>query len=351
MLTQSIEDIEEGERVQCLIHASDEGILLMQYVHLGRSGLKVSRFCLGTMNFGPETSEADSFAIMDRAVELGINFFDTANVYGWKVGEGVTEQIVGRWLAQGGGRRGKIVLATKVFGRMGEWPNQSRLSALHIKRACEDSLRRLQTDCIDLYQMHHVDRETPWEEIWQAMEQLVREGKVLYVGSSNFAGWHLAQAQELARSRHFLGLVSEQSLYNLNERMIELEVIPACEAYGIGLIPWSPLARGLLAGALEPAKVGRRADEELKKNVETYRLKLEAYDALCTQVGERPADVALAWLLHQKTVTSPIIGPRTIEQLNGTMHALSLKLNQDTLKRLDAIFPGPGGPAPEAYAW
>ena len=269
-----------------------------------------------------------------------------------KVGEGWTEQIVGRWFAQGGGRREKVVLATKVFGRMGEWPNQSRLSALHIKRACEDSLRRLQTDCIDLYQMHHVDRETPWEEIWQAMEQLVREGKVLYVGSSNFAGWHLAQAQELARSRHFLGLVSEQSLYNLNERTIELEVIPACEAYGIGLIPWSPLARGLLAGALEPATVGRRADEDLKKTIEKHRPKLEAYAALCTVLGERQADVALAWLLHQKAVTAPIIGPRTMEQLNGTMRVLSLTLSQDILKRLDDIFPGPGGgPAPEAYAW
>ncbi len=350
-LKQSIEDMEEGECVQCLVRACDQGILLMQYVHLGRSGMKVSRLCLGTMNFGPETSEADSFAIMDRALELGINFLDTANVYGWKVGEGWTEQIVGRWFAQGWGRREKVVLATKVFGKMGDWPNQSRLSARHIKRACEDSLRRLQTDCIDLYQMHHVDRETQWEEIWQAMEQLVREGKVLYVGSSNFAGWHLAQAQELARSRHFLGLVSEQSLYNLTERTIELEVIPACEAYGIGLIPWSPLARGLLAGALQPAKVGRRADEDVKKDIEKYRPKLEAYEALCTHLGERPADVALAWLLHQRAVTSPIIGPRTMEQLNGTMRVLSLTLSQETLKRLDDIFPGPGGPAPEAYAW
>jgi len=323
----------------------------MQYVHLGRSGVKISRLCLGTMNFGPETSEGESFAIMDRALELGINFFDTANVYGWKVGEGWTEQIVGRWFAQGGGRREKVVLATKVFGRMGQWPNQSRLSALHIKRACEESLRRLQTDCIDLYQMHHVDRETPWEEIWQAMEQLVREGKILYVGSSNFAGWHLAQAQELSRSRHFLGLVAEQSLYNLNERTVELEVIPACEAYGIGLIPWSPLARGLLAGSLEPAKVGRRADEDLKKEIEKYRPRLEAYETLCSQLGEQPADVALSWLLHQKSVTSPIIGPRTIAQLNGTIRVLTLTLSQDTLKRLDDIFPGPGRPAPEAYAW
>jgi len=323
----------------------------MEYVHLGRAGVKVSRLCLGTMNFGPETNETDSFAIMDRALELGLNFFDTADVYGWKVGEGWTEQIMGRWFAQGGGRREKVVLATKVFGRMGDWPNQSRLSALHIKRACEASLRRLQTDCIDLYQMHHIDRETPWEEIWQAMEQLVREGKVLYIGSSNFAGWHLAQAQEIARSRHFLGLISEQSLYNLNERTVELEVIPVCEAYGIGLIPWSPLARGLLAGSLKPATVGRRAKEDLKKDIETSRPKLEAYEALCAQLGERPADVTLSWLLHQKAVTSPIVGPRTMEQLNSTMRALSLTLSKETLQRLDEIFPGPGGPAPEAYAW
>jgi aryl-alcohol dehydrogenase-like predicted oxidoreductase len=322
----------------------------MQYVHLGRSGVKVSRLCLGTMNFGPETSESESFAIMDRALELGLNFFDTADVYGWKVGEGWTEQIVGRWLAQGG-RREKVVLATKVYGRMGDWPNQSRLSALHIKRACEASLRRLQTDCIDLYQMHHVDRETPWDEIWQAMEQLVREGKILYVGTSNFAGWQLAQAQELAGHRHFLGIISEQSLYNLNERTIELEVIPACEAYGIGLIPWSPLARGLLAGALQPATVGRRADKDLQQQVEKYRPRLEAYEALCRQLGEQPADVALAWLLHQPAVTSPIIGPRTLEQVLGTMRVLSLTLGEETLKRLDEIFPGQGGPAPEAYAW
>ena len=322
----------------------------MQYVHLGRSGVKVSRLCLGTMNFGPETSEADSFAIMDRALDLGINVFDTADVYGWKVGEGWTEQIVGRWLSQGG-RREKVVLATKVFGRMGNWPNQSRLSALHIRRACDESLRRLGTDYIDLYQMHHIDRESPWEEIWQAMEQLVREGKVLYVGSSNFAGWHLAQAQELARNRHFLGLISEQSLYNLVERTVELEVIPACNAYGIGLIPWSPLARGLLAGALKPVTVGRRADEDLKKEIEKYRPKLEAYEAFCQNVGEQPADIALAWLLHQPAVTSPIIGPRTMDQLNGAMRASTLTLSAGQLTQLDTIFPGPGGTAPEAYAW
>jgi aryl-alcohol dehydrogenase-like predicted oxidoreductase len=288
---------------------------------------------------------------MDRALELGINFFDTADVYGWEMGEGITEQILGKWFSQGGGRREKVVLATKVFGRMGEWPNQSRLSTLHIKRACEDSLRRLQTDHIDLYQMHHVDRNTPWEEIWQAMEQLYREGKVLYIGSSNFAGWHLAQAQEMAKQRHFLGLVSEQSLYNLNDRMIELEVIPACEAYGIGLIPWSPVARGLLAGSLQPITTGRRADEDLQKAVEKYRPRLKAYEQLCREAGEAPAHIALTWLLHQPAVTAPIIGPRTLDQLNGTMRALELTLSKDLLKRLDDIFPGPGGPAPEAYAW
>ncbi|PJA78682.1 MAG: aldo/keto reductase, partial [Nitrospirae bacterium CG_4_9_14_3_um_filter_51_5] len=314
----------------------------MQYAHLGRSGLKVSRLCLGTMNFGPETTEADSGMIMDTALELGINFFDTADVYGWEVGEGITEQIIGRWLAQGGGRREQVVLATKVFGRMGDWPNQSRLSALHIKRACEASLRRLQTDYLDLYQMHHVDRDSPWEEIWQALEQLMREGKILYVGSSNFAGWHLAQAQEMAKHRNLLGLVSEQSLYNLNDRMIELEVIPACEAYGIGLIPWSPVARGLLAGALEPATSGRRAEEDLRKNVEKYRPRLEAYETLCRELGEAPAHVAMAWLLHQPAVTAPIIGPRTMDQLNGTMRALEVTLSKDVLKKLETIFPGPG---------
>ena len=323
----------------------------MQYVHLGRSGVRVSRLCLGTMNFGPHTSEPDSFAIMDQALEQGINFFDSANVYGWKVGEGVTEQIVGRWLAQGGGRREKIVLATKVYGRMGDWPNQSRLSALHIKRACEASLRRLQTDHIDLYQMHHIDRDCPWEEIWQAMEQLCREGKVLYIGSSNFAGWHIAQAQELAKSRHFLGLISEQSLYNLLERTVELEVIPACQAYGVGLIPWSPLGRGLLGGASTPSNAGRRADADVRKDIETHRPQLEAYERLCAALRVAPATVALAWLLHQPAVTAPIIGPRTMEQLTSAMQSLKLALTADTLKELNKIFPGPGGAAPESYAW
>jgi aryl-alcohol dehydrogenase-like predicted oxidoreductase len=323
----------------------------MEYTRLGRTALRVSRLCLGTMNFGPHTSEADSFAIMDKALELGINFFDTANVYGRPIGPGTTEEIIGRWLAQGGGRREQIVLATKVYGGMGERPNESRLSAYHIKRACEESLRRMQTDHIDLYQMHHIDRTAPWEEVWQAMEQLVREGKVIYVGSSNFAGWHIAQANEAARSRNFLGLVAEQSLYNLNARMIELEVVPACLSYGLGIIPWSPLAGGLLGGALQKATEGRRANERNQQNIEKNRAKLEAWEGLCSELGEQPADVALAWLLKQPAVTAPIIGPRTIEQLTGSLRALEIQLADETLTKLDAIFPGPGGTAPEAYAW
>jgi aryl-alcohol dehydrogenase-like predicted oxidoreductase len=323
----------------------------MEFTQLGRTGLKVSRLCLGTMNFGPQTTEADSFAIMDKAHELGINFFDTANVYGWKLGEGVTEQIIGNWFAQSGGRREKTVLATKVYGRMGDWPNQQRLSALNIRQACEASLKRLKTDYIDLYQFHHIDRLTPWEEIWQACEVLVQQGKVLYVGSSNFPGWQIAKASEAAKARHFMGLSSEQSLYNLNDRMIELEVIPACKDYGLGLIPWSPLAGGLLGGVLEKIEKGRRASEDTQKEIEKNRAKLEKWEAHCKQIGEQPADVALAWLLHNPVVTAPIIGPRTLEQLNGSLRALEIKFNEAALKALDEIFPGPGGEAPEAYAW
>ena len=318
----------------------------MEYTQLGRTGLKVSRLCLGTMNFGPQTEEKDSFAIMDKALELGINFFDTANVYGWKTGEGVTEQIVGRWFAQGGGRREKVVIATKVYGHMGDWPNQEKLSALHIRQAVEGSLKRLQTDHIDLYQMHHVDRLTPWEEIWQAMEVLVQQGKVIYVGSSNFAGWHITQAQEIAKARHFMGLVSEQSLYNLDARMVELEVLPACKAYGLGVIPWSPLWGGLLGGVLEKIEKGRRASDEMKKRIEANRPKLEAWEKFCKELGEQPADVALAWLLHNPVVTAPIIGPRTNDQFTGSLRALEIKLDEATLKKLDEIFPGPGGEAP-----
>src|SRR5580765_6318000 len=257
----------------------------MEYRHLGRSGLLVSPLCLGTMNFGSHTSETDSFAIMDRAIDAGVNFFDTANGYGG----GETEQIVGRWFAQGGGRREKVVLATKVYGNVaGEWPNDSKLSARHIRDACDRSLRSLQTDHIDLYQMHHVDRATPWEEVWQAMDLLVTQGKVIYVGSSNFAGWHIAAATEAARHRGSLGLVSEQSLYNLNTRTIELEVLPACQAYGIGVLPWSPLGSGLLGGVLDKPTEGRRGDAGMHAAVDWLHDKLVAWEGLCGELGETP---------------------------------------------------------------
>ena len=323
----------------------------METTHLGRTGLCVSRVCLGTMNFGPFTTERESFALMDRALEAGVQFFDTANVYGRSAGRGATEKIVGNWFAQGGGRRDQVVLATKVYGAIGDGPNDKRLSARHIRQACEDSLQRLRTDRIDLYQMHHVDRETPWEEIWQAMEQLVRAGKVLYVGSSNFAAWHIVKANAVARQRGLLGIVSEQSIYHLNSRTVELEVLPMCESEGIGVLPWSPLGGGLLGGVLKKAAEGRRASDFIRSRVETLRPRLQAYENLCDEIGAPPAEVALAWLLHRPAVTAPIIGPRTMEHLESALRAVDLALDEATCKRLDEIFPGPGGPAPEAYAW
>ncbi|MHB0927364.1 MAG: aldo/keto reductase [Candidatus Nanopelagicales bacterium] len=325
----------------------------MQYTQLGRSGLKVSRVCLGTMNFGPVTSAADAHVIMDAAHAHGINFFDTANVYGWGENRGRTEQIIGEWFAQGGQRRERTVLATKAYGDMGDWPNEGRLSALNIRRACDASLRRLQTDYIDLYQMHHIDRNTPWDEIWEAMDVLRQQGKIIYVGSSNFAGWHIAQASEAARARHALGLVSEQSLYNLVERSVELEVLPAAQHYGLGVIPWSPLHGGLLGGILKKQAQGdvkRGAEGRAKEQLERMRPAIEAWEALCDELGEQPADVALAWLLHQPAVTAPIIGPRTLAQLDGGVHATEINLDVDVLARIDAIFP-PRKTAPEAYAW
>jgi aryl-alcohol dehydrogenase-like predicted oxidoreductase len=323
----------------------------MEYRHLGRLGLRVSPLCLGTMNFGPRTGEPDSHAIMDHALELGINFFDTANVYGQHKGVGATETIVGNWFAKGDGRREKVVLATKVYSEMGSWPNESRLSALNIRRACDESLRRLQTDYIDLYQMHHVYREAPWDEIWQAFETLVQQGKILYVGSSNFAGWHIAKANEAAKSRHFLGLVSEQCIYNLAERTVEMDVLPACQDYGLGVIPWSPLWRGLLAGVLDGERQGRRGSGMVQDKLGEVRPQVEAYEKFCAELGHPPAEVALAWLLANPVVTAPIIGPRVVDQLDGAMRALDVKLDRAAMKRLDEIWPGPGGPAPEAFAW
>jgi aryl-alcohol dehydrogenase-like predicted oxidoreductase len=336
----------------------------MEYTQLGRTGLKVGRIVLGTMNFGSHTEESDSHAIMDAALAAGINFFDTANIYGADGHKGLTEEILGRWFAADSGRRDKVVLATKLYGNMTNdgkqwheqsWPNHDRLSALNIRREVEASLRRLQTDHIDIYQFHHIDRATPWEEIWQAVDVLVRQGKILYAASSNFAGWHLAQANEAAARAGLLGLVSEQCLYNLAERRAEMDVIPAAQAYGLGVIPWSPLHQGLLGGALRKEREGGGARTSGGRSASgladpPVRAKVQAYEDLVAKHGLEPGEVALAWLLTRPGVTGPIVGPRTRAHLDSALSAAALTLPGDLLADLDTIFPGPG-PSPEAFAW
>ncbi|WP_415952284.1 aldo/keto reductase [Streptomyces sp. KLOTTS4A1] len=329
----------------------------MKYTQLGRTGLKVSRLVLGTMNFGPQTDEAESHTIMDAALGAGINYFDTANVYGWGENKGRTEEIIGSWFAQGGGRREKTVLATKVFGNMAGdgdvWPNHDKLSAVNIRRAVDASLKRLQTDHIDIYQFHHIDRDTPVDEIWQAIDVLIKQGKILYAGSSNFPGWKIAQANEQAARRGMLGLVSEQCLYNLAERRAEMEVIPAAQEYGLGVIPWSPLQGGLLGGVLKKeATQGRRASGRAAETLADPkgRAQIQAYEDLVDKHGMAPGEVALAWLLTRPGVTGPIVGPRTAEQLESALRALELELPEELLADLDTVFPGPG-PSPEAFAW
>jgi aryl-alcohol dehydrogenase-like predicted oxidoreductase len=330
----------------------------MKYTQLGRTGLKVSRLVLGTMNFGPQTDEADSHAIMDAALDAGINYFDTANVYGWGENKGRTESIIGNWFAQGGDRRERTVLATKVYGNMGAegapWPNQDKLSALNIRRAVDASLKRLQTDHIDVYQFHHVDRSTPFDEIWQAIDVLVRQGKILYVGSSNFPGYKIAQANEIAARRGgTIGLVSEQCLYNLAERRAEMEVIPAAQEYGLGVIPWSPLHGGLLGGVIKKeVEGGRRASGRSADALANtaVRAQIQSYEDLLEKHGLKPGETALAWLLTRPGVTGPIVGPRTAEQLESALRAAELELSEEVLEALDEIFPGPG-PSPEAFAW
>jgi NDP-hexose 2,3-enoyl reductase len=326
----------------------------VQYTNLGRTGLVVSRIGLGTMNFGWQLDEDDSHHVLDRAYDEEINFVDTANMYGRVDYEGTSEQYIGSWFDKTG-RRDRIVLATKVYAPMSDRPNDRGLSARHIIAACEASLRRLRTDWIDLYQMHHVDRATPWEEIWQAMEVLVGQGKIRYVGSSNFAGWHLVTGQAAADRRHFLGLVSEQCKYNLIKRHVELEVLPAAQALGIGILPYSPLEFGALSGALRKLREGEQGRTALHaaERVEPYRAALEGYERLCTDLGEEPTTVALAWLLSRPGVTAPIVGPRTPGQLDLPLRALTTTLPPEALQRLDELFPpiGNGGPGPEAWAW
>lgn len=329
----------------------------MKHRPLGRTGLQVSPLCLGTMNFGPQTDEATSHRIMDAAVDTGIQFFDTADVYGHVPGEAVTEQIIGRWFAQDGRRRERVVLATKVYNAMNregeDDPNLARgLSARKIIHCCEESLRRLQTETIDLYQMHHIDRSCPIDELLQAFSVLIQQGKIRYIGSSNFAGWDIATFNQVSSQRGMVGLVSEQSVYNLTNRMVELEVLPACRHYGLGVIPWSPLAGGLLGGVLgKTDSSGRRASERILSQVENRRDQLERWEKLCAGLGHAPGEVALAWLLHNPAVTAPIIGPRTLGQLESATRVPEIRLDGPTLEEIDRIWPGPGGEAPKAYAW
>lgn len=325
----------------------------MEYTNLGRTGMKVSKLCLGTMNFGPNTEEKEAHRIMDAAIDAGVNFFDTANVYGGKGNRGWTEEIIGRWFAQGNNRREKTVLATKVYNFMedeNDGPNEGRfLSAYKVRRHLEGSLKRLQTDHLELYQMHHIDRDVTWEELWEVFQSLVQQGTVDYIGSSNFAGWDLIKAQAAAKERNFLGLVSEQHKYSLLCRLPELEVLPAAKDQGIGVIAWSPLDGGMLGGnALNPDKGSRSAAKT--EQVEKHREQLEAYSDFCKELGEREADVALAWVLQNPAIDAPIIGPRTLEQFEQALHAVEIKFDQASLDRLDEIFPG-YGEAPNAYAW
>lgn len=332
----------------------------MEYARLGRSNLVVSRICLGTMHFGTRTPEAEAFEIMDKALEMGINFFDTANVYG-RPNTGGTEEIIGRWLAQGGGRRDSVVVATKVYGNMVDDPGPNEgggISAYKIRKHCEDSLRRLQTDHIDLYQVHHIDRTITLEEFWRTFGRLEDNGDILYVGTSNFPGWGLAKFQMAAWQRGLTGIISEQTQYNLFNRTPELEVLPAAENLGIGVIPYMPLGGGLLAGKKTLVAGSRSAQVWAEYGFsEDRQPQLDAFSSLCADLGEPAHIVAIAWTLAGTAVTSAIVGIRTLRHLEGLDHAASLKLNRETMVRLDEIFdvnqgrPLKSAPAPEAYAW
>lgn len=346
----------------------------MKYIHLGRSGALVSRLCLGTMNFGTRTDDETSHLIMDEARDSGINFIDTANVYGEKIGAGITESVIGRWFSQGGGRRENTLLATKAYCPMGHGVNQRGLSAVHLRSSVDDSLKRLKTDHIDLFVLHHIDRGIPnngdisvwdldkpdvhwpahlnpvtrFEEIWEVMESLVQQGKISYVGLSNFPAWAIVQGMERARQRNFFGPVSVQNQYNLSKRTDELEILPACREYGIAYTPWSPLGGGLLAGALDAFETGRRSS--LKNIVESNYSALERWESLCKKIGYSPSNTALAWLLHNPIVTGPIIGPRTVDQLRNSIDALEIVLSEEVLNEIDSIWPSIGE-APESYSW
>lgn len=332
----------------------------MQYSKLGRSNLTVSKICLGTMHFGTLTPEDEAHQIMDKALEMGINFWDTANVYGRSAYPGATEEIIGRWFKRSAGNRDQVVIATKVYGLMTDNPppNEERgISAYKVRKHAADSLRRLQTDHIDLYQIHHIDRRISLEEFWGTFDRLIHNGDVLYLGTSNFPGWGLAKYQMYAWQHGLMGFVSEQCQYNLLSRYPELEVIPAAREFGIGLIPYMPVAGGLLTGKKQSSEGVRTQQVEKEYGLRLGSEQFEAYSAFCRAIGEQEHVVAIAWVLSNPAVSSAIVGPRTLAHLEGLDRAAELKLEPEHLERLEEIFdinrgrPLKKGEAPEAFAW
>jgi aryl-alcohol dehydrogenase-like predicted oxidoreductase len=313
----------------------------MEYRSLGRTGVQVSALCLGCMNWGDRnngTEEADSIRIMHRAMDAGINFFDTANVYS----RGVSETITGRALAMDG-RRERVFLATKVYNRMDDNdPNAWGSHRCHIVQACEESLRRLQTDHIDLYQMHRPKSSIPIDETLRALDDLIRQGKVRYIGTSTFAAWQLMESLWAAKELGLNRFVCEQPPYNLLDRRIERELLPFCRTYGFGVIPWAPIAGGLLTGKYrlgQPRPSGTRYEKGAFLNRDNDRALalVEEYLKFCEARGCSPAHFAVAWCLAQPGVTSPIIGPRTMEQLEDYLQALELNITDEDCQRINQI--------------
>jgi aryl-alcohol dehydrogenase-like predicted oxidoreductase len=319
----------------------------MEYRALGRTGAQVSALCLGCMNFGDDCDERDSVDLMHRALDDGINFWDTADVYSM----GVSETIVGKALA---GRRERVFLATKAYNKMGDGPNDWGSHRMHLLRACEDSLRRLNTDHIDLYQLHRPHPSVPIDETLRALDDLVRTGKVRYFGTSTFAAWQVVESLWASKELGLNRTICEQPPYNLLDRRIERELLPMCRTYGIATIPWAPLAGGLLSGKYRPGQVrpdGARyttRSAPFQRDNDTALEKVAAYADWCAVRGVDPAQMALAWVLAQPGVTSPIIGPKNTAQYEAYLEALQIVVTDEDRAALDALFP-PGTHVSEYY--
>jgi 1-deoxyxylulose-5-phosphate synthase len=314
----------------------------MQYTNLGSTGLKVSRICLGTMTYGSKKwrewvlEEEESRPFIQRALEAGINFFDTADVYSL----GVSEEIVGRALKDFGPSRDRLVIATKVFNPMGDDPNLGGLSRKHIMHAIDDSLRRLQTDYVDLYQIHRFDSETPMEETLEALNDVVRAGKALYIGASSMFAWQFAQMLAVSDANGWARFVTMQNHYNLLYREEEREMNPLCEAEGVGLIPWSPLARGVLAGSRKAQTTRAKTDDFgvklYGKNIaDADQRVIDGLEDLAKKRGVPPAQLALAWLLHQPAMVAPIVGASKPHHLDDAIAAVNVKLSAEEIARLE----------------